>query len=106
MHAYKEKELLVVSLGLAFKMETKTRTYSTNKIRLFSKYEGKAREVLEALLDKYAKNGILVFGRANILEIPPFNLIGKPTKIIKLFGGPAGFEQAIKELEEQIYKVA
>ena len=33
-------------------------------------------------------------------------LIGKPTKIIKLFGGPAGFEQAIKELEEQIYKVA
>ena len=46
-----------------------------------------------------------VFGRANILEIPPFNLIGKPTKIIKLFGGPAGFEQAIKELEEQIHKV-
>ena len=47
-----------------------------------------------------------VFERANIHEIPPFNLIGKPTKIIKLFGGPAGFEQAIKELEEPIYKVA
>ena len=47
-----------------------------------------------------------VFERANILEIPPFNLIGKPTKIIKLIGGPAGFEQAIKELEEQIYEVA
>ena len=47
-----------------------------------------------------------IFERANILEIPPFNLIGKPTKIIKPTGGPAGFEQAIKELEEQIYEVA
>ena len=36
-----------------------------------------------------------VFERANIHEIPPFNLIGKPTKIIKLFGGHAGFGQAI-----------
>ena len=76
------------------------------KRNYFGKHEGKAREVLEALLDKYAENGILHFERANILEIPPFNLIGKPTKIIKLFGGPTGFEQAIKELEEQIYKTA
>lgn len=29
-----------------------------------------------------------------------------PTKIIKLFGGPAGFEQAIIELELEIYKTA
>lgn len=55
---------------------------------------------------KELKSEQTFFGRANILEIPPFNLIGKPTKIIKLFGGPAGFEQTIKELEEQIYKVA
>ena len=44
--------------------------------------------------------------KANILEIPPFNSIGKPTKIIKLFGGIAGYEQAIRELEYQIYKLA
>ena len=72
----------------------------------FGKYEGKAREVLEALLDKYAENGILDFEKANILEIPPFNSIGKPTKIIKLFGGKVAFEQAIRELEYQIYKSA
>ena len=57
------------------------------------------------LLDKYAENGILDFERADILEIPPFNQIGKPTKIIKLFGGQDGFEKAIKELEEEIYKI-
>ncbi len=68
--------------------------------------EGVAREVLEALLDKYAENGILDFEKANILEIPPFNSIGKPTKIIKLFGGKVAFEQAIRELEYQIYKSA
>ena len=46
------------------------------------------------------------FEKANILEIPPFNSIGKPTKIIKLFGGKVAFEQAIRELEYQIYKSA
>ena len=64
------------------------------------------RDRLEALLDKYAENGILDFEKANILEIPPFNSIGKPTKIIKLFGGKVAFEQAIRELEYQIYKSA
>ncbi|WP_353889462.1 type I restriction-modification enzyme R subunit C-terminal domain-containing protein, partial [Bacteroides acidifaciens] len=48
----------------------------------------------------------LDFEKANILEIPPFNSIGKPTKIIKLFGGKVAFEQAIRELEYQIYKSA
>ena len=53
-----------------------------------------------------SENGILDFEKANILEIPPFNSIGKPTKIIKLFGGKVAFEQAIRELEYQIYKSA
>lgn len=81
----------------------KERANNVKKRNYFGKYQGKAREVLEALLDKYAENGILDFERADILEIPPFNQIGKPTKIVKLFGGYEGFEQAIKELEEEIY---
>lgn len=61
---------------------------------------------MEALLDKYAENGILDFEKSNILEIPPFNSIGKPTKIVKLFGGKLEFEKAVRELEYQIYKSA
>ena len=94
---------------VAFDQPPLTRRERANNVKkrnYFGKYEGKAREVLEALLDKYAENGILDFEKADILEIPPFNLIGKPTKIIKLFGGPEGFEKAIKELEEEIYKTA
>lgn len=107
--ALKDADIFDIICHVAFDQPPLTRKERANNVKkrnYFGKYEGKAREVLEALLDKYAENGILDFERANILEIPPFNLIGKPTKIIKLFGGPAAFEQAIKELEEQIYKTA
>ena len=105
--ALKDADIFDIICHVAFDqppLTRKERADNVKKRNYFGKYEGKAREVLEALLDKYADNGILDFERANILEIPPFNQIGKPTKIIKLFGGPAGFEQAIRELEEQIYR--
>lgn len=107
--ALKDADIFDIICHVAFDQPPLTRKERANNVKkrnYFGKYSGKAREVLEALLDKYAENGILDFERANILEIPPFNLIGKPTKIIKLFGGPLGFEQAIKELEEEIYKKA
>lgn len=104
--ALKDADIFDVICHVAFDQKPLTRKERANNVKkrnYFGKYEGKAREVLEALLDKYAQNGILDFERADILEIPPFNEIGKPTKIIKLFGGMDGFDQAVKELEEQIY---
>lgn len=106
--ALKDADIFDIICHVAFDQKPLTRKERANNVKkrnYFGKYEGKAREVLESLLDKYAQNGILDFERADILEIPPFNEIGKPTKIIKLFGGREGFEQAIKELEEQIYRV-
>ena len=105
----RDADIFDIICHVAFDQPPLTRRERANNVKkrnYFGKYEGKAREVLEALLDKYAENGILDFEKADILEIPPFNLIGKPTKIIKLFGGPDGFEKAIKELEEEIYKTA
>lgn len=107
--ALKDADIFDVICHVAFDQPPLTRKERANNVKkcnYFGKYEGKAREVLEALLEKYAENGILDFEKANILEIPPFNSIGKPTKIIKLFGGIAGYEQAIRELEYQIYKLA
>ena len=107
--ALKDADIFDIICHVAFDQPPLTRRERANNVKkrnYFGKYEGKAREVLEALLEKYAENGILDFEKANILEIPPFNLIGKPQKIIKLFGGPAKFEQALKELEQQIYKTA
>ena len=82
------------------------RANNVKKRNYFAKYEGKAREVLEALLDKYADYGILNLEDSDILDTAPFNKIGKPQKIAKLFGGLDKFEQALKELENEIYKVA
>ena len=82
------------------------RANNVKKRNYFAKYEGKAREVLEALLDKYADYGILNLEDSDILDSAPFNKIGKPQKIVKLFGGLDKFEQALKELENEIYKVA
>lgn len=107
--ALKDADIFDIICHVAFDQPPLTRRERANNVKkrnYFGKYEGKAREVLEALLEKYAENGILDFEKTNILEIPPFNLIGKPQRIIKLFGGPAKFEQAIKELEQQIYKTA
>lgn len=105
--ALKDADIFDIICHVAYDQPPMTRKERANNVKkrnYFGKYQGKAREVLEALLDKYAENGILDFEKADILEIPPFNKIGTPMKIVKLFGGPAKFEEAIKELEEQIYK--
>ena len=107
--ALKDADIFDVICHVAFDQPPLTRKERANNVKkrnYFGKYQGKAKEVLEALLDKYAENGILDFEKPNILEIPPFNTIGKPTRIIKLFGGMAGYDQAIRELEYQIYKSA
>lgn len=103
----KEADVFDIICHVAFDQKPLTRKERANNVKkrnYFGKYEGKAREVLEALLDKYAENGILDFEKAGILEIPPFNQIGKPAKIVKLFGGAVKFDEAIKEMERIIYE--
>lgn len=93
---------------VAFDQPPLTRRERANNVikrNYFAKYEGKAREVLMALLDKYADYGILNLEDPDILDHEPFNEIGKPQKIVKLFGGIQQFEQALKELESEIYKL-
>ena len=102
-------DIFDVICHVAFDQPPVTRRERANIVKkrnYFAKYEGKAREVLEALLDKYADYGILNLEDSDILDTAPFNKIGKPQKIVKLFGGLNKFEQALKELENEIYKVA
>ncbi len=72
----------------------------------FTKYGDKARTVLQALLDKYAKDGIENIEEMKVLTIDPFKSIGTPTEIVNLFGGKAAYQQAVKELETEIYRMA
>lgn len=102
-------DIFDVICHVAFDQPPKTRRERANNVKkrnYFAKYEGKAREVLEALLDKYADYGILNLEDSDILDTAPFNKIGKPQKIVKLFGGLDKFEEALKDLENEIYKTA
>ena len=91
---------------VAFDKKPLTRKERANNVKkrdFLSKYSGAAREVLEALLDKYMNTGIYEIEKTEILKLDPFLKLGKPAKIAGYFGGKAGYMQAVKELEEAIY---
>lgn len=92
---------------VAYDQKPLTRQERANKVKksnFFSKYSGIAREVLEALLDKYMNTGIYEITKTKVLELDPFAKMGKPAKIAKFFGGKKGYEEAVKELENAIYE--
>lgn len=91
---------------VAFDKKPLTRKERANNVKkrdFLSKYSGVAKEVLEALLDKYMNTGIYEIEKTEILKLDPFLKLGKPAKIAGYFGGKSGYLQAVKELEEAIY---
>lgn len=91
---------------VAFDKKPLTRKERANNVKkrdFFSKYSGVAREVLEALLDKYMNIGIYEIEKTEVLKLDPFMKMGKPSKIAGYFGGKEGYLKAVKELEQEIY---
>jgi len=84
----------------------KERAENVKKSDFLSKYGSAAREVLEALLDKYMNSSIYEIENPNILKLQPFDRYGSPATIARLFGGPEYYYAAIKELEHEIYSAA
>lgn len=82
------------------------RAENVKKRNYFTKYGEQARAVLEALLDKYADEGIGTIETLKVLNVQPFNKIGAPLQILGLFGGKAEYEKALRELETQLYSNA
>jgi type I restriction enzyme, R subunit len=82
------------------------RAENVKKRDVFTKYGPQARAVLDALLAKYADEGVLNLDDTNVLKIPPLNTLGTPVQLIKAFGGKDGFEQAVHELQSAIYQEA
>lgn len=92
---------------VAFDKKPLTRRERANNVKkrdFLSRYSGVAREVLEALLDKYMNTGIYEIEKTEILKLDPFLKLGKPAKIASYFGGKAGYLQAVKDLEKAIYE--
>lgn len=94
-------------IHVAFDKKPLTRKERANNVKkrdFISKYNEEARAVLEALLETYSNEGIYQIEDTQILKLDPFVRMGKPSAIVKLFGGKEGYLNAVKELEEEIYK--
>ena len=81
----------------------KERAENVKKQDFFSRYNGVAKEVLEALLDKYMNKGITEITSTEVLRLDPFMKLGKPSKIASYFGGKEGYKHAVEELQNAIY---
>ena len=94
-------------IHVAFDKKPLTRRERANDVKkrdFISKYSGMAREVIEALLEMYSNEGIYQIEDTQVLKLDPFIRMGKPAAIVKLFGGKDGYIQAVRELEQEIYK--
>ena len=94
---------------VAFDQPPLTRRERADNVRkrnYFTRYGEQARAVLEALLDKYADEGVESIEDMKVLRIQPLDQFGTPIEIIKHFGGRPQFEQAVRELEEQLFVIS
>ncbi|MBU1620494.1 MAG: DEAD/DEAH box helicase family protein [Gammaproteobacteria bacterium] len=95
---------------IAFDQPPLTKKERANQVKkrdYFAKYGEQMRAVLEALLDKYADEGIVSIENNNVLKLNPFSSIGTPVEIINgVFGGKTNYELALQDLENELFKQA
>ena len=96
-------------LHVAYGKKIKTRRYRAQAVQnsdAIKNFPEKCQTVLAALLDKYSTNGISDLENLQVLRNSPFDAIGSPTSIVKLFGGKTGYLQAVELLKDLIYQAA
>jgi len=87
-------------------LSRRERAAKVRKRNVFGQFGDKTRAVLEALLDKYADAGLKSVESMEILKVDPLTAFGTPIEIVKLFGGKQKYQEAIQELETQLYAEA
>ncbi len=105
----KEMDIFDMICHSAFDMPPLTRQERANNVKkrnYFTKYGEKAKAVLEALLKKYADEGIENIESIKVLQLPTFHKFGSPVEIINLFGGKKKYLDAVVSLEQELYKAA
>jgi type I restriction enzyme R subunit len=102
----REVDLFDLICHVAFDQPPLTRRERANNVKkrnYFTKYGEQARKVLDALLDKYAEEGISNLESMDVLKVKPLDEFGGPLEILSQFGGKTKYIEAIKELENELY---
>ena len=92
---------------VAFDAKPLTRRERAENVRkrdVFTTYGEQARAVLDALLAKYADEGVLNLDDPKVLSILPFTELGTPVQLVNAFGGKVGFVKAVHELQAALYQ--
>jgi type I restriction enzyme, R subunit len=102
----KDYDLFDLVCHVAFDRPPLTRKERADQVRkrdVFTKYGETARIVLNALLDKYADQGIIAIEDTTVLQLDPFAKLGTPVELVRSFGGKQQYKMAIQELEQMLY---
>jgi len=105
----REMDVFDLICHTAFDQPPLTRAERARQVKkrdYFTRYGEQARKVLEALLEKYAEEGIENIEDMKVLQVNPLDRFGSPVEIVRLFGGKRQYLQALTELEQEIYKAA
>lgn len=81
------------------------RAQNVQKRDVFTRYGAQARVVLQALLEKYADEGVVPDELA-VLRVQPLSALGTPLEIVKQFGGREAYIAAVRALEDELYRDA
>ena len=93
---------------LAYHAPLRTRRERAERLRreeteFFARFSAAARQVLDALTEKYAEHGAAQFKLPDILEVPPFNAWGNVIEIAARFGGVERLRAAVDEMQRRLY---
>ncbi len=106
---HREADLFDIICHVAFAQPPMTRAERARNVQkrnYFTKYGVQARKVLEALLDKYADQGIENIESMEVLQLKPFDEYGSRTEIVNgIFGGRDAYLAAVRDLEAELYRV-
>ena len=96
-------------LHVAYDMPPLTRAERANHVRkrnVFTAYGPIARQVIAALIDKYADSGVQTLESMDVLRLPPIDHLGTPIELVNAFGGKSQYLQALRVLETELYRPA
>jgi type I restriction enzyme R subunit len=94
-------------LHVAYDMPPLTRAERANHVRkrnVFTAYGAVARQVIAALIDKYADSGVQTLESMDVLRVPPINHLGTPLELVAAFGGKPQYLEALRALEAELYR--
>jgi type I restriction enzyme R subunit len=93
---------------VAFNSPLRTRRERAERVRkaqldFWEYFKPEAREILNAILDKYIEHGTAQFKAPDILKVPPISEHGNIIEIAGKFGGPGKLRDALERLQTLLY---